>query len=128
MDQYHKVAPENEAPTTEIASSSNRARTRGRERDRKGEGKGKIYGPAAPQTWEQTNRYARDWRPPAMNSYGATFNDGVWTKPRFRRDPGHWDAPYYGPNMKTTRRSWRKWDQDHEQDQEEEDDTWQEQG
>ena len=67
MDRYHKVAPEGGRPQTEAASSSYRAQTYNRDRDRKGEGKGKIYGHAGRRTWEQTNRYARDWQPPAMN-------------------------------------------------------------
>ena len=68
-----------------------------------------------------------------MNSHDATFRDGVWTNPRFRRDPGYWNEPYWTSNFRTARRSWQEWDQDHaedhgEQDHEEDDDTWREQG
>ena len=114
MDRYHKVAPEVEKAPSETASSSYRAQTREREYDRKGEGKGKIYGHADRRTWEQTNNYARDWKPAAINrnSYGATFRDAIWLHPRHRRDPGHWNEPYWNPNIRTTQRSWQEWDQD----------------
>ena len=99
--------------------SSHRAQAHEREHQRKGEGKGKIYGHAGRQTWEQTNRHVRDWKPAAMNlnSYGATFRDATWTHPRHRRDPGYWDEPYRGPNIRSTRRSWREWGQDREEEQ-----------
>ena len=121
----------------QAASSSYRAQAHEREHHRKGEGKGKSYGHAGGRTWEQTNNYARDWKPAAMNmnSYGATFRDATWTRPRHRRDPGYWNEPYWNPNIRTTRRSWQEWYQDREEERHEhgeqhheENDTWQEQG
>ena len=135
VDKNHMIVPEDERPQCEAASPSYRAQDRNKVYERKGEGKGKIYGHAGLRTFEQTNRCARDWQPPAMhmNTYDATFRDGSWTNPRHRRDPRHWDAPYWNQNFKTTRRSWREWDQDleeeyGEEDHEEDDDTQQDQG
>ena len=114
------VAPEIERPPSGAASSSHHAQAHEREHQRKGDGKGQIYGHAGRRTWEQTNRYARDWKPAAMNvsSYGATFRDATWTHPRHRRDR-YWDEPYWDPNIRITRRSWREWDQDREEEQHE---------
>ena len=112
---YPSIAPEIEHPPSEAASSSHHEQTKGQPQKGKGKGRGKVNGHAGRQTWEQTNNYARDWQPAAMNmnSYDATFRDGQWINPRHRRDPGRWEEPYWNnPRTRTARRSWRAWDHD----------------
>ena len=91
------VAPEIERPPrSEAASSRHQNKGEPQRQDPKGKGKkgGKSskYSKGYQPSWQQTNRYARNWQPAAMNmnTHDATFRDGQWTNPRLGRDPAYW--------------------------------------